>query len=97
MKNLNETIVMHMFTDGWWMDLISLKCLPLRSKNSHHDMHHKYSKSTSGKFASFMDVSTFCKQLNSFMRYVYTAKNYAEMFVIWDYVFGTLRNTPKDD
>lgn len=53
--------------DCLWLDFVTLKRLPFRAKNKHHDLHHRYGN------------------------YGKNAKNYAEMFVIWDYLFGTLR------
>jgi sterol desaturase/sphingolipid hydroxylase (fatty acid hydroxylase superfamily) len=50
----------------FWFDLLTLKFLPFRSQNSHHDAHHR-----------FTNFGT-------------NAKNFAEMFWIWDYLFQTL-------
>lgn len=67
--HIGNNILNHSGIDAWWFDLLTLKCLPLRSKNSHHDAHHRYSNYGKG------------------------AKNYAEAFIVWDWMFGTLRQT----
>jgi len=67
--HIGNNIVNHSGIDAWWFDLLTLKFLPLRSKNSHHDSHHRYSKYGKG------------------------AKNYAEAFIVWDWMFGTLRRS----
>lgn len=65
-----ENVVNHSgLAGGFWVDLLTLKFLPLRAGVAHHDAHHKYS------------------------HYGKNAKNYAENFWIWDYAFGTLRNS----
>jgi len=64
--HLANNVFNHSGIDAWWFDLITLKFLPLRSKNSHHDAHHRFTN-----FGS-------------------NAKNFAEMFIVWDILFGTL-------
>ena len=59
----------HSGLDGWIINLLSLKCLPLRCTNRLHDAHHRFSGYGKG------------------------AKNFAEMFWLWDYVFGTYSRT----
>lgn len=63
--HLTNNALNHSGLECWWINLIALKWLPMRSGNSHHDTHHRFS------------------------HYGKNAKNYAEMFWLWDYVFGT--------
>lgn len=62
-----ENAVNHSGIEAWWLNVMSLKCLPFRASVRHHDSHHRYSHYGKG------------------------AKNYAEFFWVWDYIFGTLR------
>lgn len=64
-----ENVLNHSGLDSWFVDLISLKCLPMRASIRHHDMHHHFSN------------------------YSRNAKNYGEFFLLWDWLFGTLRST----
>lgn len=52
--------------DCWLLDVLSLKCLPLRAPVSFHDSHHKYCNHGGG------------------------ASNFAESFIVWDWLLGTL-------
>lgn len=65
--HISNNVQNHSGINNFWFDLITLKVLPGRSANSHHDMHHRFGNYGRG------------------------AKNYAEMFWIWDWSFGTLR------
>eukprot|EP01126_Amoeba_proteus_P008204 TRINITY_DN13017_c0_g2_i1.p1 TRINITY_DN13017_c0_g2~~TRINITY_DN13017_c0_g2_i1.p1 ORF type:complete len:280 (-),score=19.22 TRINITY_DN13017_c0_g2_i1:73-912(-) len=40
---IGENVVNHSGLDCWWLDLVTLKCLPGRAKVSHHDAHHRFS------------------------------------------------------
>ena len=59
-----NNVLNHSGIDVWWFDCITLKILPLRSKNKMHDAHHRFSLS-----------GTHAKN----------AKNYGEMYWLWDY------------
>ena len=69
--HLANNVFNHSGIDAWWFDLLTLKFLPLRSKNSHHDAHHRF--------------TNFGKN----------AKNFGEMFWLWDYVFQTMGKSAK--
>lgn len=38
-----ENVVNHSGLDHWFVNLITLKCIPGRASIAHHDGHHKYS------------------------------------------------------
>jgi sterol desaturase/sphingolipid hydroxylase (fatty acid hydroxylase superfamily) len=66
--HLSNNAWTHSGLDSWWINLVSLKFLPLRCSNTLHDAHHRFSG-------------------------LHTGKNYAEMFWLWDWAFGTLTKT----
>ena len=68
MARVSENVFNHSGLECWWLDVLTLKALPLRCSVRHHDQHHRFSN------------------------YDKRAKNYGENFVVWDWLFGTLRS-----
>ena len=66
-----ENVINHTGLDSSLMNILTLKCLPLRASIAHHDAHHRFSN------------------------YSRNAKNYAESFWVFDWMFGTLSDTAK--
>ena len=40
---VSENVLNHTGLDEGWVNVLSLKCLPLRASVSHHDRHHRFS------------------------------------------------------
>ncbi|KAJ9466102.1 Methylsterol monooxygenase 2-2 [Diplonema papillatum] len=43
MIRVSENVSNHSGIEAWWLDLATLKCLPLRAGTRHHDSHHRFS------------------------------------------------------
>ena len=46
--HLSNAAFNHCGLDCWWLDILTLKCLPLRTGNGHHDAHHQYENCGTG-------------------------------------------------
>lgn len=40
---IGENVVNHSGLNCWWLDMLTLKCLPGRASIAHHDSHHRFS------------------------------------------------------
>ena len=38
-----ENVLNHSGLDCWWLNIVTLKCLPGRASIAHHDSHHRFS------------------------------------------------------
>ena len=47
--HLANNVFNHSGIDAWWFDLLTLKFLPVRCKNSHHDAHHRFTRDKGSK------------------------------------------------